>query len=618
MDGVIETSANLELMGFTSAGLSAQLSADQHVVTIFGDPVTYVYRVNEEEGGRVYVRLTAAESADGAGGLFSMEDELWEGTVQPAGSQSSLPLQSKLEAAGVMTGPSAGVVPSGGKLEIVFVSPEGGGMDGEIRISENLTFEGMRSVDLGAELSAPDHVVSLFADPVTYTYRVDAQPGEEVSVELVNAKSADAERNLYTVPEQTWTGTVGDPNMVVEPEPTPEPPTRRPAQDPVGAFMIAPSAAVEGRCIEVQFTSPLDGGMEGYIEVSDNLVFESLQGGFLSSELSNERKAVSLFGEPLTYVYRVEAEAGEDISVSLARGQQSDGSCALSPVEPEEWTCTVEAAPDGDDASRPFVAMMDVPDPSEVVAGATIDVSFLSPPDGGMNGSVSTSSNLRFIGTVSSGNGARLSTDDQVKSLLGVPVTYRYRVTGDAGEPVYVRLTDGRTAEAGKNQMAKVRNQIWMGVVEDSGESVITPVAGSGLQVGPSGRSGIGGVFVTGADHTMTVGDLLSGLSAPEGLTLDVCTENGNSLDAAAGIATGQYVRATLNGEVQDRAAVVVPGDVTGRGAPGVGQLVRLATACAKGAPLQGAFLLAGDLNGNGSADVGDLACMAHLIQSAG
>lgn len=612
MDGVIETSDNLELVGFTSTGISAQLSADDHVVTIFGDPVTYVYKVNEEAGQDVSVRLTEAECTDGAGGLFSMTDENWEAEVLPAGEEH-VPVPAMLEAADVMAGPE-GSVPAGGTVDIVFLSPAGGGMDGEIRVSDNLTFESMRSEDLGAELSAKDHVVSLFADPVTYTYRVNAEPGETVSVELVNVKTADEYRNLYSVPEQLWTGTVGEPDgsSAVQPLPAePDPVGQQP--DPDASFMITPDRAVEGRCIEVQFTSPDDGGLEGYIETSDNLVFEGLRGGFLSTELSSERKAVSLFGEPLTYVYRVEAEAGDSISVSLARGQQSDGSCSLSPVAPESWNCTVQA----DAAAEPpqeFVPMMTAPD--EVVSGSTIDVSFLSPVDGGMNGIVSTSANLVFEGTVSAGNGARLSTDDKVRSLLGVPVTYRYRVTGEAGSPVYVRLTEGRTADAGTNMTTRVRNQIWMGVVQEAPATncVISPAAGSAIRIGESGTAAVEGTFLTGASGS--VGSLLGQLSAPDSMTLEVIRPDGSPLHAAAELATGQVVQACADGQPVASAVIVVAGDVTGNGTLGIGQLVRLAAACMGTKPLQGAYLLAGDMNGNRTVDVGDMALFVHQLQA--
>lgn len=608
MDGVVETSENLELVGFTSAGISAQLSTDDHVVTIFGDPVAYVYRVCEQVGGSVSVALREAECTDGVGGLFAMCDEEWSAQVRTADDAASAPAAFSRSVAELMIGPEAAAVPAGGILEIAFLSPEGGGMDGEIRTSANLTLESMRSEDLSEQLSAPDHVVSLFADPVVYTYRVNAQPGEAVSVSLVNGKTSDAERRLSAMPTQEWTGVTGEANLPAARTPVP---VRAPAssgsaaQD--GAYMDAPDTAVTGRSIEVQFTSPADGGLEGYLETSSNLTFEGLRGGFMSAELSSERKAVSLFGEPLTYVYRVDAAAGEEVSVSLVRGQQSDGSCSMSPVEPEVWSCTVRSEDVAEE--EPFVAVMAAPEVGDVRPGATIDVDFFGPVNGGMDGIVTASANLELEEVVSAGNGARLSSPDQVRSVLGVAVTYRFRVNGEPGDPVYVRLTDGRTADGETNESARVRNQIWMGVVAASASGLISAAPESDIVISAEG-------WLTGADAVQSVGDLRSQLTVPPETAMEILDRDGNVLADDARLATGQIVRLTENGREADRLTVVVAGDVIGSGTVGIAQLVRLAAACAGGSPLAGACERAADLNANGRVDIGDLAALAARLQS--
>ena len=164
MDGEIVVSDNLELRGFTSSGISFQLSADNHVVCVFGDTVTYTYKVNAEPGEKVSVALTGAESADGLGGLFAMTDEFWEAEVGEGQTEDAVPLTIIAAADNCLSGPSDMTAPAGATFDISFTSPKGGGMDGEILVSDNLEFVGMRSNDIGDQLSAEGHVVTLFGD----------------------------------------------------------------------------------------------------------------------------------------------------------------------------------------------------------------------------------------------------------------------------------------------------------------------------------------------------------------------------------------------------------------------------------------------------------------------
>lgn len=615
MDGSIVASDNLELQGFTSTGVSFQLSADNHVVCVFGDTVTYTYKVNAAPGDQVSVALQGAESADGLGGLFAMTDEVWEAQVSEEAAEEPAPLTIIMAAEDCLSGPQDQTAPAGAMVDISFTSPKGGGMEGEILVSDNLEYAGMRSRDIGTQLSAENHVVTLFGDTVTYTYRVNAGIGEKVSVQLKDPMISDADRNLYAVPSQAWEGTVREAaaeDFAVQPaEDVPEKPTVK------GTFLEAPQTAASGSCIEITVTSPEDGGLNGALHTSANLVYEGSRGSRFGTELSSEKRVTSLFGDPITYIYRVEAEPGEKIWVTLQNAQASDGEFRIAKLEDEAWSCTVRPSSASADDAAAFTAVMQPPEPGDLVSGGSIDVSFVSPPDGGMEGMVTTSSNLVFEGTVSAGNSASLSSDGCVRSVLGDSVTYRYRVTGEPGEGVYVRLTDGKTADAGSRLSSRVRDQIWMGEIQAVPADPITPSAHSGLTVTPTDNGArITGLALSSAGH-LTVGGLKSRLLTLDGLSLDVVTADGKPADDNAPAATGQVVRALdADGRQAAAATVLVGGDVTGTGRLSIGQLVRLAAGCTGARPLAGVYMEAGDLNANGKLDIGDLAQMAERMNS--
>lgn len=613
MDGEIIVSDNLELEGFTSKGISFQLSAPEHVVCLFGDTVTYTYKVNAGAGEIVSAQLRGAESADGLGGLFAMADEDWEARVQEPQTGEQLPPAIIAAARRSITGTEDNTAPAGATIDIRFTSPQGGGLDGEIVVSDNLEFVGMRSEDIGAELSAEKHVVTLFGDPVTYTYRVNAEIGDIVSVELKNPMASDAQRRLYALPDQTWDAAV----RAAVPEDFVSPPVQemeRPTLD--GSYLQTPETARAGDCIEVTVTSPADGGLNGVLRTSANLTYEGSRGCNLGTELSTESRVTSLFGDGITYVYRVNAEAGDRIWVTLADTTTSDGECRVARLRDETWNCTVEDATGEISSAADFTAVMVAPDPDDLVRGGVIDVSFISPADGGMEGTVTTSPNLVFEGSVSAGNGAGLSSFSRVRSVLGDPVTYRYRVIGDVGEGAYIRLTDGKTADAGSRLSSRVRNQIWMGEIQEKQTTAIAAGAVSGLEI----TSSDSGMVITGLKATKggsSVADLKSRLHTLEGLTLDVVSANGEPVSDEQTAGTGQVIRAlNAHGNQAAAATLVIRGDVMGSGRLGIAQLTRLAAACTGQRPLVGVYQAAGDLNGNGHIDVGDLTQMAALLRS--
>ena len=105
-----------------------------------------------------------------------------------------------------MEGPDE--VYEGDDVAINFNSPDGGGMEGSVSASDNLTFQGITTNNMGSSLSDENHVFSLFGDPVTYTYSVSAAAGDTVCVTLSDAEQSDAEGNLTTLDDQTWSRTV--------------------------------------------------------------------------------------------------------------------------------------------------------------------------------------------------------------------------------------------------------------------------------------------------------------------------------------------------------------------------------------------------------------------------
>lgn len=105
-----------------------------------------------------------------------------------------------------MEGPDE--VYEGDTVDINFNSPQGGGMEGTVSATDNLSFQGISTNNMGSSLSDENHVFSLFGDPVTYTYSVSAAAGDSVCVTLSDAEQSDAEGNLTQLDDQTWNRTV--------------------------------------------------------------------------------------------------------------------------------------------------------------------------------------------------------------------------------------------------------------------------------------------------------------------------------------------------------------------------------------------------------------------------
>lgn len=134
-----------------------------------------------------------------------------------------------------MVGPDE--VYEGGNVEMQFNSPADGGMEGHVTTSDNLTFQGITSVNMGSSISTEEYVFSLFGDPVTYSYCVSASAGDRVSVSLTEAEQSDAEGNLTQLADQTWSKTVQ-----ASPSASTAPGTPSPSPGPSGSASAGPGS----------------------------------------------------------------------------------------------------------------------------------------------------------------------------------------------------------------------------------------------------------------------------------------------------------------------------------------------------------------------------------------
>lgn len=154
----------------------------------------------------------------------------------------------------MMTGPDE--VVEGSNISVEFTSPQGGGMEGTVTASDNLSFQDIVQNNMGAQLSSENHVFSLFGDPVEYVYNVTASAGEEVSVSLTDAEVSDADANLSKLDDQTWSAQVqpsqtarptSDPTATPTGNPSTQPtptsyPTGNPTGQPTASQTVVPTA----------------------------------------------------------------------------------------------------------------------------------------------------------------------------------------------------------------------------------------------------------------------------------------------------------------------------------------------------------------------------------------
>lgn len=153
-----------------------------------------------------------------------------------------------------MVGPDENDVYENGEVDVTFNSPTGGGMEGEVSASSNLTFSKIStSNSLAAAISTEDHVFSLFGDPVVYNYQVSGSAGEEVSVSLTNAEESDADGNLTSLDDTTWSATIqqatGSPSSDPSQRPSPGPSSSgdpQPTQRPTSTLPPIPTAEPSG------------------------------------------------------------------------------------------------------------------------------------------------------------------------------------------------------------------------------------------------------------------------------------------------------------------------------------------------------------------------------------
>lgn len=151
-----------------------------------------------------------------------------------------------LDPSEVMQGPDE--VYEGGSADVVFNSPVGGGMEGKVTTSDNLTFQNKTSPNgMAAQISTEDHVFSLFGDPVTYTYSVSGAAGDQVCVTLSDAEQSNANGDLATIPEQQWTATVqssSQPSAQPSGEPSSQP-SGQPSSQPSSSKTLDPIPSLQ-------------------------------------------------------------------------------------------------------------------------------------------------------------------------------------------------------------------------------------------------------------------------------------------------------------------------------------------------------------------------------------
>lgn len=81
MEGSV-SAANLSFNAITTNNMGSTLSDENHVFSLFGDPVTYNYTVSASAGEQVSVSLRDAEQSDAEGNLSQVPDSTWSATVK--------------------------------------------------------------------------------------------------------------------------------------------------------------------------------------------------------------------------------------------------------------------------------------------------------------------------------------------------------------------------------------------------------------------------------------------------------------------------------------------------------------------------------------------------------
>lgn len=138
MEGSV-SSSGLDFQGITSNNMGSSLSTEDHVFSLFGDPVTYTYSVSASAGEQVCVTLSDAEESDADGNLTQLEDQSWTRTVQATASADPSEQPSSVPSAEPSSSRTLGPIPSIQPSGYPSAIPSAPVDDGNITININNT-----------------------------------------------------------------------------------------------------------------------------------------------------------------------------------------------------------------------------------------------------------------------------------------------------------------------------------------------------------------------------------------------------------------------------------------------------------------------------------------------